>query len=140
MQLVVSNPDMASVRHLLFLMLFLQVLGFPQTSDLANEREEALQKTAPDRKLDKEDVQCGNYLWVSTKTGTRFLYYFFGSAEWGKGKVGFYEQSLYHVVINADKDPPTVRRMQDAQGSVTEIRIQMTRQELAESSACLSAR
>jgi hypothetical protein len=94
----------------------------------------------PDTKLNKEDVPCGNYLWISTKTGTKFLYYFFGSTEWGKGKVGFYQQTLYHVAVNADKEPPTVQRIKDAEGGVTEIRIQMTARELSASGACLSER
>lgn len=134
------EPDMASMRPLLCLMLFISALGFPQGSDSSNEPEETIQKTSPDRKLDKEDVQCGNYLWVATKTGTKFLYYFFGSTEWGKGKVGFYQQRLYRAVVNAGKEPPTVQRFKDAQGNVTEIRIQMTGQELEASSACLPER
>jgi hypothetical protein len=125
------------MRHLLCLMLLLSTLAFPQAS---NEPEDALQKTAPDRKLNKEDVPCGNYLWISTKTGTKFLYYFFGSTEWGKGKVGFYQQSLSHVAVNAEKEPPTVQRIKDAEGGVTEIRIQMTARELSASGACLSER
>jgi hypothetical protein len=138
LSLPVSNLDMARLRNLLFLGLLISTLGHPQGSDSSSEPEEAIQKTAPDRKLDKGDVQCGNYLWIATRTGTKFLYYFFGSTEWGKSKVGFYEQSQYHVVVNADKDPPAVQRLKDAKGTVTAIRIQMTGQELAASRACLS--
>ncbi len=121
-------------------MVLVSTLGLPQGPDSSNEPEEAIQKTAPDRKLDKEDVQCGNYLWVSTKTGTKFLYYFFGSTEWGKGKVGFYQQRLYRAVVNAGKEPPTVQRIKDSQGTVTAIRIQMTAKELEASVACLPER
>ncbi len=92
----------------------------------------------PERKLDKEDVQCGNYLWISTKTGTKFLYYFFGSTEWGKGRIGFYQQNLYRVIVSAEKDPPTVQRVTDSNGLVREIRIRMTGPELAASAACLT--
>jgi hypothetical protein len=131
---------MASIRPLLCLMLLVSTFGFPQGPDSSKEPEDAIQKTAPDRKLDKEDVPCGNYLWVATKTGTKFLYYFFGSTEWGKGKVGFYQQRLYRAVVNDAKEPPTVQRMKDGQGNVTEIRIQMTGRELEASSACLPDR
>ena len=124
---------MALVYHLLFLALL-----FPQATDSSNAQEEAIQKTAPDRKLDPKDVQCGDYLWISTKMGNTFLYYFFGSKEWGKGKVGFYQQSMYHAVVNPDKDPPTVQRITDAKGNVTGIKIQMTSAQLAVSAPCLS--
>jgi hypothetical protein len=135
---LVAEIDMFHVRHLLFVALIGSTPFFAQNSDSSNEREEAIQKTAPDRKLAKEDVQCGNYFWASRKTGTTFLYYFFGSAEWGQGKVGFYQQTLYHVVVNDDKDPPTVQRIKDAKGNLTEVRVQMTGRELAASGVCFS--
>jgi hypothetical protein len=129
---------MFHMRHLLFVVLISSTPFFAQNSDSSIEREEAIQKTVPDKKLAKEDVPCGNYFWVSRKTGTTFLYYFFGSTEWGKGKVGFYQQSLYHVVVIDDKDPPTVQRIKDAKGNITEVRVQMTGRELAASGACFS--
>ena len=129
---------MTSVK--LICLLLLAMPGFPQTANSSKEPEEAIQKTVADRKLDQADVQCGNYLWIATKTGTKFLYYFFGSTEWGQGKVGFYQQTLFRVVVNADKEPPTVQRIKGADGTVSEIRIHMTERELAASSACLSAR
>ena len=129
---------MFHMRHLLFVVLISSTPFFAQNSDSSIEREEAIQKTVPDKKLAKEDVPCGNYFWVSRKTGTTYLYYFFGSTEWGKGKVGFYQQSLYHVVVIDDKDPPTVQRIKDAKGNITEVRVQMTGRELAASGACFS--
>ena len=135
---LVAEIDMFHVRHLLFVALISSTLFFAQNSDSSIEREEAIQKTASDRKLAKEDVPCGNYFWLARKTGTTFLYYFFGSAEWGKGKVGFYQQTLYHVFVNDDKDPPTVQRIKDAKGNLTEVRVQMTGRELAASGACFS--
>lgn len=136
---LVAGIDMFQVRHLLFAALIGSTAFFAQNSDSSIEREEAIQKTVPDRKLAKEDVQCGNYFWVARKTGTTFLYYFFGSAEWGKGQVGFYQQTLYHLVVNNDKDPPTVQRIKDAKGNLTEVRVQMTGRELAASGACFSS-
>jgi hypothetical protein len=131
---------MFQMRHL-FLVVFLSpTLFLAQAPDSSIEKEEAIGKTMPDKKLAKEDVQCGNYFWISKKTGTTFLYYFFGSTEWGKGKIGYYQQNLYHVAVNADKDPPTVQRIRDAKGNLTEIRVQMTERELAASRACLSDR
>ena len=135
---LVAEIDRFHVRHLFFVALIGSTLFFGQNSDSSIEREEAIQKTASDRKLAKEDVPCGNYFWLARKTGTTFLYYFFGSAEWGKGKVGFYQQTLYHVVVNDGKDPPTVQRIKDAKGNLTEVRVQMTGRELAASGACFS--
>jgi hypothetical protein len=126
---------MVSLRCLFAVSLLCSTAGLSQDSNQSTAAEEAIQKTAPDRKLDRDDVQCGNYLWISTKTGTKFLYYFFGSKEWGKGKIGFYQQNLYRVVVSAEKDPPTVQRVVDSKGMVTEIRIRMTGPELA---ACLT--
>ena len=111
--------------------------ALPQQS-AASAPEDAIQKTAPDRKLDRSDEACGHYLWISTKNGQKFLYYFFGSTEWGKSKIGFYSQNLYHVVVDPDKDPPTVQRLTNSGGAVSEIRIRMTRDELTASSACLA--
>lgn len=129
---------MVSTRCLLVVSLLCATPGFSQDSKEATATEEGIQKTAADRKLDKDDVQCRNYFWISTKNGTKFLYYFFGSKEWGKGKIGFYQQSLYRVVVNAEKDPPTVRRVVDSTGIVTELRVQMTGPELTASAACLT--
>jgi hypothetical protein len=49
-----------------------------------------------------------------------------------------YQQSLYHVVVIDDKDPPTVQRIKDTKGNITEGRVQMTGRELAASGACFS--
>ena len=81
---------MVSVPCLLAVSLLYSTAGLSQDAKQSTAAEEAIQKTAPDRKLDKDDVQCGNYFWISTKNGTKFLYYFFGRKEWGKGKIGYY--------------------------------------------------
>jgi hypothetical protein len=129
---------MFQIRHLLLLAFLSPAIFLAQTPGSSVEKEEPIQKTIPDKRLTKEDVQCGNYFWISKKTGTTFLYYFFGSTEWGQGKMGYYQQNLYHVVVNADRDPPTVQRIRDDKGNITEVKIQMTKQELAASSACFS--
>jgi hypothetical protein len=126
--------------HLLCILVVSSTLAVAQQADSSPEKEEAIQRTVAEKKLAKEDVQCGNYFWISKKTRTTFLYYFFGSTEWGQGKMGYYRQSLYHVAVNDDKDPPTVQRMEDAKGNVTEVRVQMSGRELAASSACFSER
>jgi hypothetical protein len=129
---------MAYTRYLVVLTLLGSAIGFPQGTDPSLENEEAIQRTVPDKKLAAEDVPCGSYFWRSRKAGATFLYYFFGSAEWGKGKIGFYPHDLYHVLVNEDKDPPTVQRIKDAKGLVTDVRVRMTSRELAASAACLS--
>lgn len=128
-----------SLARCLLVLSLLSGEGLCQDSQHSAPAEEAIQKTIPERKLDKDDVQCGNYLWISTKNGEKFLYYFFGSTEWGKGRIGFYQQSLYRAVVSPEKDPPTVQRVMDSKGMVTGVRIQMTAAELVASSACLTA-
>jgi hypothetical protein len=128
------------MRPLLLAVCLSPSILFAQGPNTSAEQEEAIQKTVPEKKLAKDDVQCGNYFWISKKTGTTFLYYFFGSTEWGQGKMGYYQQSLYRVVVTGDKDPPTVQRIRDVKGNITEVRVRITERELAASGACLSPR
>jgi hypothetical protein len=127
-----------NMRCLLLAVCLSPAILLAQGPDKSADQEEPIQKTVPEKKLAKEDVQCGNYFWISKKTGTTFLYYFFGSTEWGQGKMGYYQQSLYRVVVTEDKDPPTVQRIRDAKGNITEVRVRMTGRELAVSGACFS--
>ena len=87
--------DMVDIRRLLLVVFLSPAIFLAQNSGSSVEKEESLQKTIPDKKLAKEDVQCGSYFWIAEKAGTTFLYYFFGSTEWGQGKMGYYQQSLY---------------------------------------------
>ncbi len=126
------------VARLLLPAVWLVALAFsPQPA--APEPEAPIQKTAADRKLDQSDEPCGHYFWIARKNGEKFLYYFFGSAEWGKSKVGFYSENLYRVVVDPDKTPPTVQRITTG-GRVSEVRVRMTSEELAASSGCLTGR
>ena len=73
--------DMVNIRLLLLVVFLSPTLFLAQAPDSSIEKEEPIQRTVADKKLAKEDVQCGNYFWISKKTGTTFLYYFFGSTE-----------------------------------------------------------
>jgi hypothetical protein len=78
---------MSAIPRVLLPMVLSAALAFPQAPP-ASGTEDAIQKSVPDRKLDQSDEPFGHYLWISTKNGNKFLYYFFGSVEWGKSKVG----------------------------------------------------
>lgn len=108
--LAVSKSVMSAGAGLLLLALQAIGLDFPQPP-AASATEETIQRTISGRELDPGDEPCWHYLWISTKNGTRFLYYFFGSTECGKGKIGFYQQNLYHVILDPEKKPPTVERV-----------------------------
>src|SRR5689334_6782338 len=78
----------------------------------AFDKENALLKTVPGKKLFKEDVPCGDYFWKSEKAdknGAVILYFFFGDPAYGKNKIGMYKQKDYKVVLNDEKDPPTAQ-------------------------------
>jgi len=47
------------------LALLFSVLCFAQADDYAPEKENVLLKTRLGKQLFKEDVQCGNYFWIS---------------------------------------------------------------------------
>jgi hypothetical protein len=113
--------------------------GYPQTSGYPPERENAVQRTKPGKQLFKEDEPCGAYFWKSVKAdpgGAVALYFFYGSPEYGKGKLGLYRQAKYRVVVNERKDPPTAQVIKDEKGSLTEVRVQMTKAEFEASRGC----
>lgn len=112
---------------------------FGQAGDYAPENENVLLKTRPGKQLFKEDVQCGNYFWISVKAavnGAPVLYYFYGDPAFGKNKVGLYRQDLYRAVVDVQRDPPTVQVIRGQQGNIREIRVRLTAGELAASKDC----
>ena len=124
----------------LSLVLLFSAACIAQSDDYAPENENVLLKTRPGKQLFKEDVQCGNYFWISVKAavdGTPVLYYFYGDPAFGKNKVGLYRQDLYHAVVAEQKDPPTVQVIRAPQGNIREIRVRLTAAELAASKDCL---
>jgi hypothetical protein len=70
------------------------------------------------------------------KVGPVVIYYFFGSTEYGKGKLGIYRPGQFAIVVNEAKDPPTVQVVQDAQGKFKEVRLQITQKEYDAAKAC----
>jgi hypothetical protein len=115
------------------------VACFAQPDDYAPEKENVLLKTRAGKQLFKEDVQCGNYFWISVKAavdGAAVLYYFYGDPAFGKNKVGLYRQDLYHAVVADQKDPPTVQVIRAREGNIREVRVRLTAEELASSRAC----
>ena len=123
------------------LVLLFAAACFAQRDDYAPENENVLLKTRPGKQLFKEDVQCGNYFWISVKAavnGAPVLYYFYGDPAFGKNKVGLYRQDLYHPVVADQKDPPTVQVIRAREGNIREIRVRLTAAELASSKACFA--
>jgi hypothetical protein len=122
-------------------LLLLAALAFPQAQDYPDGNENALQKVQPGRQLFKEDVACGGYFWRSEKAdkfGSVVVYYFFGSREWGKARIGLYQQGRYTVVIDEEKDPPTAQVLADPKGKFQGVRVRMTRREYESARACFS--
>ncbi len=114
---------------------------FAQTGDYPADKENVVFKTQIGKQIDKSDVQCGEYFWRSEKAdkkGVPTVYYFYGDPSYGKNKLGLYHQSLYKVVVNPDKDPPTVQVIRDGEGNLKEVRVQMTGAQLKVSKACFS--
>ena len=100
-------------------------LAAAQTDQYPRERENVLHPTNPAWRLFQDDTACGGYLWKSDHKSELHriaLYYFFGSADYGKGRMGLYPQSLYRVVANEERDPPTARVVPDG-GSTKEVQI-----------------
>ena len=127
---------MATTRFSLILLL---AAGISAQGDYSPEKENAVFKTQAGKQLRKEDVRCGEYFWKSDtadKAGVASVYYFYGDPAYGKNKLGLYHQSQYKVAVNAAKDPPTVQVIRDAEGSVKEIRVQITEAELKASRVC----
>jgi hypothetical protein len=112
-----------------------------QTGDYPADKENVVFKTQIGKQIDKSDVQCGEYFWRSEKAdkkGVPTVYYFYGDPSYGKNKLGLYHQSLYKVVVNPEKDPPTVQVVRDGEGNLKEVRVQMTGAQLKVSKACFS--
>jgi len=113
--------------------------GMAQTDEYAREKENAIHKTVPGKQLYKEDTACGSYFWRSekaTKISPVAVYYFFGSTEYGQGKLGLYPRGRYHVIVNEEKDPPTAQVILNQRGGVDEVRIQMTSREYETAREC----
>ena len=130
---------MTTARYVLIACLLVLAAGFAQTDDYAPEKENAIQKTKPGKQLHKEDEACGSYFWRSQKgdpSGAPAVYYFYGSTEYGKGKMGLYQQLLYHAVVDEGKETPTAQVIKDNRGIVKEVVVRMTRQELEASKSC----
>ena len=129
------------MKSAIWLCLLLPASCFSQTGsgDYPPEQENAIQKIKPGKQLFKEDEPCGEYFWKSLKadrSGAVTLYYFFGSTEYGKGKLGLYQQVLYRVETKEEKDPPTAQVIRSAAGTVKEVVIRMSRRELEASRGC----
>lgn len=130
---------MALARYILIPGLLVLAHGFSQTDDYAAEKENVIQKTKPGKQLHKEDQPCGAYFWRSEKadpSGATAVYYFYGSTEYGKGKMGLYQKVRYRAVRNAEKDPPTVQIVKDDQGIVKEVVVRLTPQQFEASKTC----
>ena len=117
---------------------FAVCLAAAQTDDYPRERENVLHPTNPAKRLFQDDVPCGGYLWKSEHKAELHmvaLYYFFGSTDYGKSKMGLYPQSLYRAVIHEDRNPPTAQVILE-DGKAKEIRIQMTSKEYESARQC----
>lgn len=117
-------------------------LAAAQTEDYPRERENAIQPTNPAKRLFPDDTPCGGYLWKSVhkdELHMTAIYYFFGSTDYGKGKMGLYPQSLYRAVVNEQRDPPTAQVVMDGK-SVKEVLIQMTSKEYEAARQCFTTR
>jgi len=121
-----------------FALILAAAYAIAQTSDYPPEQENALQKTVPGKQLFKEDVACGAYFWKSQKASPRgvAVYFFYGSTDYGKGKLGLYLQSKYRVELNESKDPPTAQAVKSKSGDLSEIVVRMTDKEFQASGAC----
>jgi hypothetical protein len=123
-------------------LILLVCLAAAQSDDYPRERENVLHPTNPAKRLFADDTACGGYLWKSehkTELHMVALYYFFGSTDYGKGKMGLYPQSLYRAVINEERDPPTAQVVMD-HNSVKEVKIQMTAKQYQAAGPCFPAR
>jgi hypothetical protein len=130
---------MSIARYILIPCLLVSARGFSQTDDYPPEKENVIQKIKPGKQLHKEDEPCGDYLWKSQKAdpgGATALYYFYGSTEYGKGKMGLFQKVHYRAVVNNEKDPPTAQIIKDDHGIVKEVIVRMTRQEFEAAKSC----
>jgi len=118
--------------------LLLVWLAAAQSADYPPGQENALHRTTPAKRLFPDDTACGGYLWKSNHTAelhTVALYYFFGSTEYGKSKMGLYPQAKFRAVVNEQRDPPTAQVVIE-DGSLREVRIQMTGKEYEAARQC----
>ena len=114
------------------------LLAAAQSDDYPRERENQLHPTTPAKRLFPDDTPCGGYLWKSdhkSELHMTAIYYFFGSTDYGKSKMGLYPQALYHAVVNEERQTPTAQVISE-DGHVKEIRIQMTQKEYDAASPC----
>lgn len=111
-----------------------------QTDDYPRERENRLHPSTPAKRLFPDDTPCGGYLWKSAHKDELHmvaLYYFFGSTDYGKSKMGLYPQTVYRAVVNDESDPPTAQVvMQD--GSLKEVVVRMTKKEYEAARQCFA--
>ncbi|HWC95875.1 MAG TPA: hypothetical protein VG456_03980 [Candidatus Sulfopaludibacter sp.] len=115
------------------------VCAFAQTPDYAPNQENVVFKTQIGKQINKDDVQCGDYFWKSDKAdkkGTVSVYYFYGNPAYGKNRLGLYHLNQYKVVVNPAKDPPTVQVFYDGEGTLKEVRVQMTQSQYDASRVC----
>ncbi|SPF50636.1 hypothetical protein SBA4_4460014 [Candidatus Sulfopaludibacter sp. SbA4] len=62
-----------------------------------------------------------------------------GSRCWSRRKATrrlLYQQAKFHVVVNEQKDPPTAQVIKDRDGSLKEVKVQMTKAEFQSSRSC----
>jgi len=120
-------------------LLLFAACALAQTPDYSPDKENVVFKTQIGKQIDKDDVQCGEYFWLSLKAdkrGAPTVYYFYGDPSYGKNKLGLYQQKVYKVVVNPEKTPPTAQVIHDGEGNLKEVRVQMTEAQLKASRVC----
>jgi hypothetical protein len=126
----------------LALYFFAIALAAAQSTDYPREQENALHPTTPAKRLFPDDAPCGGYLWKSTHQAELHMvaiYYFFGSTDYGKSKMGLYSHDKVRVEVDERRDPPTAQVVM-ADGKVKEILIRMTGKEYQAAGQCFPSR
>jgi hypothetical protein len=126
----------------LALFVFAALLLPAQTDDYPRERANQLHPTTPAKRLFPDDQPCGKYLWKSEHKDELHmvaLYYFFGSTDYGKSKMGLYPRDKFRAVVNEERDPPTAQIVME-DGNLKEIVIQMTAKEYEAARQCFNSR
>jgi hypothetical protein len=121
------------------ILLLFAACALAQTPDYSPDKENVVFKTQIGKQIHKDDVQCGEYFWKSDKAdkrGVPSVYFFYGDPAYGKNRLGLYYLSKYRVVVNPQKDPPTVQVIHDGEGNLKEVRVQMTEAQLKASRVC----
>jgi hypothetical protein len=101
--------------------------------------EQVILKTVAGRQLFPEDIACGDYFWRSEKAdrgGAVMIYYFFGSPDYGKSKLGLYRRDRFRIIVDESRDPPTARVLTDDRGAFRSVEVRMTGRERSASAAC----